>query len=656
MTDEAKLQLLNYVVNNIEPTVPNDDEIFLEQGEIDSNTFLNKIFSLLPENTTAWRYHFEGMIEANELTSNLSILYGGLHYTIDGTTYTDIGLILLLDENFNIVKGITKYSSGTYLRYIQEMRQAEDGTFYLIDDIVGTAFTTGNQSKTSQKRFVMTNNFTFKSQLTDDYEVVLRISYIFGSTYRNFYCKEMIKDGNSSHYIFFGQAYNDNTNTFNDMRIIELKVNVGMPNEWTMLYQAENTAFGGAIALFEDTEEVSNVKFRAICSSLYTDSRSLECVSKTYTGNVVRNSIISFDFRPLIDSYDLEKQCVFLSYDDVYFIQNNQHVGLSGITETKQIGLYKYSFDTNTKTTIYENSLGNYDFCNIENLYITKCNTDIYLTYCNNITNSSYADYYFQRLVNDTFAPIQIAENKLYFYNQISLFVKASFNLLQIFIYGIENRQADFQYYIKEDYNSLNYNGTPYIDYDCLVSKKGQIYSENKIVFARNLYNKYINNATTMSTIQIPNNYLNGINLDLKKLISNTNFDICNESNITNKNIYEMVFVNYINTISVLDEDTGETYNDTANYVNTNINTGTETNCNNTFIGKVRINFSTPQVQLIQWTWNVDHYETSFTIYTSQIPSSIEFISNDETTTYITKILEFEANKFYTISQKLRIE
>ena len=227
-----------------------------------------------------------------------------------------------------------------------------------------------------------------------------------------------------------------------------------------------------------------------------------------------------------------------------------------------------------------------------------------------------------------------------------------------MYIYAANPRSATwYQFLIKEDYNPLNYNGTPYIDYDCLVSRKGQIYSNNRLVFARNLYNKFINNNTTMSTIQIPNNYLNGISLDLKKLISNTNLDICNENNITNKNIYEMVFVNYINQLNVVDEDTGLLYNEAASYINTNINTGTKANCESTFIGKVRINFTSPEVKTIEWTWNVDHYETSFTFYTSEIPSSFEFISEDESTTYLTKTLEgLETNKYYTTSQKLRIE
>jgi hypothetical protein len=645
MTDEAKLEILNYVVNNVETTSPNNEEIFLEQEEINRDDWVNYI----PEHWNNFRY--EGMVAGNELTTNLTILYGGYR----DTSMNSHGIITLVDENFKPVKTIYEYSSGTQLRYIQYMKQADDGTFYFVDDSV---FSYDNTSEVinSQKRFVMTNNFTLPNQ-NGDYTVILRRSYIFGDSYKNFYCKNMYKDPNSAHYVLFGAgADTQAVLSFKRLRIIGLKVEVGTANEWTMYYDdsSNNTMFSSAIAMFEE----ENVKFRCLCCSTYSDSRTIECVSKTYTGTVQRNSIYSFDFHPYIDDINYKKQSVFITYDTVYFVQNNQRWGITGTANTKYIGLYKYDFTNQNIKTIYEKNLGSYDRCNKEAIYIDRCGTDLYIQYVNNIDSTNdLGDYYFQRLVEDKWDPILIGTNKFLYYHR-TIFIKSNFNLLQIYLYATNPRSATwFQYLIKEDYNSLNYNGTSYIDYDSLVSKKGQIYSNDKLVFARNLYNKNIYNNSTISTIQIPNNYLNGIQLDLKKLISNTNFEICNENNITDKNIYEMVFINYINNITVVDEDTNTSYNDTASYVNTNINTGTKTNCEDTCVSKVRINYTTPKIQNIGWVWNTDHYETSFTFYTSEIPTSIEFISDDENTTYITKQLEnMELNKYYTISQKLRIE
>ena len=658
MTDETKLQILNYIVNNINPTAPNDDEIFAEK-QLGNNTMLRYLIAkALPENMSSYSVRFEGMVAGNELTTDLTVVYGGIRYykQNDSTAYF-MGLIVLMDENFNPIKVLTEFTSGTKLRYIQYMKQESDGTFYYIDDTNFPFLYPENYN--SEKRFVMTTNFTIMNQVVGDYTVGLRKTYNLPSDYKNFYCKNMYSDPNTSHYIFFGQA-GDGT-SWRNMKIFSLKIIVGATNEWNMYYNQNGLIFGSAIALFDD----ENVKFRCLCVPNISSSRTIDCVSKTYTGNVGKKEVVRFSYKPYIDTNNMAKQSVFQTYDSVYFVQNNQHWGISGTPNAKYLGLYKYDFNTSVLTTIYENSLGNYDYCNLENMYIDTCNTDLYILFVNNINSHTegsltynVGDYYFQRLVNDTWQPKLVDTQKQFNYFYKSLFVKNNFNLLKAFIYTTGS-PASYMYdsMIKEDYNPLNYNGTPYIDYDCLVSRKGQIYSNNRLVFARNLYNKFINNNTTMSTIQIPNNYLNGISLDLKKLISNTNLDICNENNITNKNIYEMVFVNYINQLNVVDEDTGLLYNEAASYINTNINTGTKANCESTFIGKVRINFTSPEVKTIEWTWNVDHYETSFTFYTSEIPSSFEFISEDESTTYLIKTLEgLETNKYYTTSQKLRIE
>lgn len=645
MTDEYKLEILNYIVNHTEKTSPNDDEIFLEQQEISKEHWIN----YLPNSWNNFRY--EGMVAGNEATTNLTVLYGGYLDDSDNSH----GIITLVDENFMPVKTIYNFNSGTPLRYIQYMKQAEDGTFYYIDDSVFT-HTQRQQSLSSEKRFIMTNNFTLINQLTNNYELILRKSYFLTGDYKNFYCKNMFKNPNSSHYVFFGSAADSSSPNYSYriLKIIELKINVGTANEWTMFYNGASTLFGSAIATFQD----DNVKFRCLCNSTLLSNHDIDCVSKTFTGTVNRNSIASFSYKPYIDDDNFKKQSVFLDYDNVYFVQNNQHWGISGTQMTKYIGLYRYNFIDGVLKTIYEKNLGNYDFSNIEAIYIDRCDTDIYIQYNNNIDSVNLkADYYFERLENDNWNPKLIGENKYFQYNMRTIYIKSNFNLLQIFLYQTNPRYAAwFPYLIKEDYNALNYNGTSYIDYDSLISKKGQVYSDNKLVFARNLYNRNVYVNSTVSTIQIPNNYLNGINLDLKKLISETNFDMCEDNNDISKNIYEMLFLNYINTISVLDEDTNVVYPATAEYINQNINTGTSTNYNNTGIGKVRINFTTPQIQYINWIWNTDHYECEFTIYTSEIPSSIDFISNDESTIYISKEIELEQNKYYTIKQKLRIE
>ena len=650
MTEDYKKGLLEYITNTVNQTSPTAEEIFEEQVNIDRTEWL----SFLPSHWNNFR--FEGMVAPSETTSNLGVLYGGY---IDNDNNV-CGIIILFNNNFIPIKTIYNYSSGTKLRYIQYMKQAEDGTFYFIDD---TAFTysQNQQVLTSQKRFVMVNNFTIPNSITNDYEISLRKSYIFGSTYRNFYCKNMFKNPNSSHYIFFGSGV-DNTSpvyAYRYLKIIGLKINVGSSNEWTLYSNLQNRLFGSAFALFDSND---NVMFRCLNSSVMPSSTTIDCTSKTYTGTVQTNAITTFSFHPYIDDIYYKKQSVFLSMDEVYFVQNNQHWGTAGSPNAKYIGLYKYNFSTSELTTIYEKSLGNYDYSNLEAIYIDKNNLDIYVQYVNNVDNSGtdpVADYYFQRLVNDTWNPILISHSTVFRYDFRTMFVKSNFNLLQVYLYSTNPRLLSwFQYLIKENYNTLNYNGQPYVDYNALVSQQGTIYSNNSLVFARNLYNQTIYDNVTNSTVVVPNSYLNDITLTQNNLLSATNVTMVTQNEPYTKNIYETLYLNFLNTITVIDEDTSTNYPLAASYITTNINTGTQTNCTNTSAGKIRINKSTPVYQNIYWdAIDNTHKQTIITLYIDELIPSIDFISNDESTVYLTiDTSSFEVGNYYTITQYLRVE
>ena len=117
--------------------------------------------------------------------------------------------------------------------------------------------------------------------------------------------------------------------------------------------------------------------------------------------------------------------------------------------------------------------------------------------------------------------------------------------------------------------------------------------------------------------------------------------------------------MNFINTINVIDEDTNKKYPSAASYINTNINTGTENNCSQTSIGKIRINYqNTSRTEVISWEQIDDtHKKTEFVLYLENPIISIDFISNDTTITYLTiDTTSLEVGKSYNITQYLRIE
>ena len=650
MTEENKINILNYLLGGIEPTSSDNSEIFLEQEDISKEIWE----PFLPSTWNGFR--FEGMITPDEKTTSLGVLYGGYLDTDNNAR----GIIILVDQNFTPVQAIYEFDSGTKLRYIQYMKQAEDGTFYFIDDTCYTHYQR-EQTITSQKRFVMVSNFTLSNIGT--YTVHLRTSYILSGNYVNFYCKNMYKDPNSSHYIFFGAAADPTSSiwSFRQLKIWGLKINVGSANEWTMYTNETAKIFGSAIAAFEE----GNVKYRCLTTDNHTSSKDLVLFSKTYTGSPTSSVMLTFqNYKPYIDDIYYKKQSVFLDYDNVYFVLNNQNWGNTGRIEAKYIGLYKYNIANSQLKTIYEKSLGNYDYCNLEAIYIDRCNTDIYVQYNTNIDAGIKADYYFQRLVNDTWNPILIKNQAFFVKDQRSLFVKANYNLLQILLYQVNPQlRPDFWFLhvIKEDYNVLNYNGIPYTNYDSTISHKGEIYSDNKLMFARNLYDKTSYQNTTTSTIQIPSSYLNDIVLTPKNLMSVNNNVINSDTTELTKNVYENVLLNFVNSIHVIDEDTGETYPEASTYINTNLNIGTRLNQEKSMLGKVRLNYEEGSlIQTIVWedisTDNLIAKQTSFSVYVSSPIVSVDFLNYDETFIYLTKNYDFEIGRTYTMSQKIRIE
>lgn len=655
MTEDNKKNILDYVTNTVEKTNPTSREIIKQINESDRT----KWNDYLPSYWENFRY--EGMVAPSEMTSNFIILYGG-YLDQNNNSY---GIITLVNEKFEPIKTFYEYSSGTKLRYIQYMKQEEDGTFYFIDDEV---FSSSQREKviTSQKRFVMVNNFVVMNQTSNDYKINLRKSYVLPNNYTNFYCKNMYKDPNNSHYIFFGAVVDPSSSVYDyrGLKIFDLKVNVGSSNEWNMFTNENDRIFGSAIATFDNE---GNVQYRCLVTNSLNASNDLICYSKTYTGNPTSNVIATFNsYKPYIDDINYKKQSVFLDYDNVYFVQNNQRWGNPGVVRPKYIGLYKYNFVNSTLTTIYEEYLGDYDYCNLAAIYIDKCNTDIYCNYINNVNtvdNKILADYYYQRLKQDIWNPIKIAEQKIFQYGSRSFFVKNNFNLLMAYIWQINPRNYDgsnwYVSQIKENYNILNYNGDPYIDYNSVLPQQAEVYSNNSLVFARNLYNKTINENQTNSTVVMPNTYLNNIDLVPQILLSQTNSQMVINNNPITKNIYETLYMNFINTINVINEDTGAIYPRTASYINQNINVGTQDNCESSSVGKVRINTNNSST-LETITWNdIDdtHKQTEFALQVNDTINSIELISNDELTTYVTiDTSELETGKTYNISQKLRID
>lgn len=645
MTEDYKENLLDYVTGNLEEGTPTSDEIFKEQIELNRNKWKNYI-------PNGWNnFRIEGLLKSK--TNDMIVLYGG-YLDPDNNAY---GLIYIVDNNFNPIKAFYEFSSGTKLRYIQCMNQDADGTFYFIDD---TIYSNNNPTEvlTSQKRFVMVNNFT--SDISGTYLINLRTSYILGDSYKNIYCKQIEKDINSAHYVMIGTKTVERTNRFAGVIAVELIINVGTANEWSKVETGEENEnlihYGGSIIQFNN----ENKSYYRVLGDKFADAGTY-CLTKGYNNNSFTQTAIynSPGYNDdIIETEYYSNQCVFLNQNEVYFVLTNQHQTWNGQSENKHIALIYYNFSTSQARQIYDESLGQAVYNNIAYIGLSANQGSLYLTYTR-ITNSNYANYYVQRFTGE-WNPQLIGSNKLCSINQRSFYVDNDYNIVKIFMYPNNFRNATWYFaFIKEIYNPTQYNGEPYEGVDALVPKYGNLYSNGSLVFSRNLYNISKQNNTTMSSVEIPNTYLNNSTITQNDLISKTNLQMNSDNTEWTKNIYEVVDLSYINTISVIDEDTGIQYRDSAIKVNNSTTDGGSTNYTNTKCTKYRINYSDNTTSIKPIYWNVidtTHKETMITFYVDKAISSIDFISNDETVKYLNIPLEVEIGKYYSISQKIRID
>ena len=651
MTQDFNYKLMKYLTGKLAKENGSNDEIIKKINEIEHSDFE----PYLPEH---WNnFNFENAIR-DKTTSNI-ILYGG--YEDNDNVF---GVIMILNQEFKPLNAFYKYENGTNLRYIMALNQSDDDTFYILD-CVGYPTKENKSFETSEKRFIMINNFVQNNK------VIMRASYLFPDDYKNFYAYKIFKDVNSSNYCFIGRKLvNDGVNyDFDEIRIITLKVQVGQTNEWVK-YDSNGSGWVLGDCYVEYNEE-NNLFAEIIISSTNSDLNKLYIWTKDFNSDIfVLKEIATFDFHPYIDSTNYKNQAVFINKNEIYFVQNNQRWGIAGVNKKKYIGLYHYNIMTSKLNTIYEKYLGEYDYCNLEAIYINNNQNKLYIQYNTNINSTAHkADYYFQRY-NGEWNPIKIGLQQNFFYYHMALYVTNVFNMVQTYMYPANPRSSTWKLYdILEIYNPTNYNGIPYENINSLVPNSGILYNENNnIIFARNLYNKTINNRITQSTIEVPNTYLNNTIINSQELDSKTNNVMINNINIITKNIYETLFINFINTLQITNE------NDENNIV---LNPIGATRLNRSISDlidydkakatKIKINYDDGSTLIRDVSNNIEDVKQvnlltftnyNFVVYNPATKNikTIDIISDDEATIYQTiSNLNFESNKYYKIIQPVQI-
>lgn len=593
MTNDTKADILNYLAGNVNPETPTDEIIFESQ-----QTIATDYFTKLNEFIAQEGYDYVG-IQGNAVYKKdmpgAIIYYWGLKIADDVTS----GFMVLLNDNYEIINIINKYDSGTQFREFMDLHFDENDNLYGID----------NDAANGSRVILLNNPLTSPNNA-----VKLRNSYHFQNGYSpqlNIQGIKLIdKIENEGTYVINAI---ESTNSY--VGLLIFKIVVGGTNEWNFY-------------------------------SLGTDYAKIYDYLPSLSNDNVIVYLVALSVVPSTDILYFDGSNYSMTYRDSEFsIHNNNNVLMMNSTT------YYRSWNDGT------------------NVSIVKVNGNTKTTITNSLKTGIIYELYKNNGYIMTFRKDNSQQNCYggVIYNDI--LYEDSYPSTEVFSFAIlKNSYLLYQNAMLADDGSIhvisyllnnNYNGIPYEDYNSTVSKYGKLYNSNsEIIFARNLYNKTIYNNQNISTLQVPASDLNNTIIGNEQLISETNKIMVNNNENLEKNQYESLFLNFINTINVIDEDTEISYQNTANYVNNNINIGTSTNYNNTKLAKVRINTSTPTIQNISWTRVDDlHYYTSFGINVEEAIPSIDFISNDEATIYMTiDTSTMVVGNTYNITQYLRIE
>lgn len=620
MTNDFKEQLLNYLTGTIQTETPPLEPTHY----IEKETLLNDLYTNITNQLNSNNFEIVNVIQSK---TNSNIVINGKN------TNNNNSFLIVTDKDFNILSYFDEFSSGVSFRMFTGFNVDENGYFYTIESDHGTNL--------NNKRFLMLNNIAV-ANANGEYQVKIRKSYAVPNTtvlYNNS-IQGLYKAVGQSIYVIL------NADSSANRYLTKLTINVGASNDW------EDNAINGVVGddqiLSVDSE--GNILFKTITAgvpistytygiSIYTYNNGVETTisitDTTITGMERRRSIAKFkNINEVYIGYKLfDTANTYSQYIINYF----------DLTTNIITKVYDYS-------DIYVLTLADINFLTfyrIDNEMMFKFNI---------ITNSSTNEFNIivGRLIGlDTQSTLVASAITPLTTNVDFFIVLKTFNLYQYIA-----QYNDNAYSTKEIYQINGYNGDSYIDTNCLIPNISYLYSNNSLIYARTLYNKQVNSNTTTSTVEVPYNYLNEISIQPKQLLGQTNLILNNDTNPITKNIYETLDINFINTITMQDNDNSINLNGASRL---NASATSTNDYFNTQIGYYRLNYNDGttedfKINPSEYTPTDEYSGTyNFAVYVAKPITNINILSNDKMTVYATLNLVLEVGKYYRINQNVEV-
>lgn len=644
MTDQFKQRIIEYLTGNYTIEQRSEMPIFkdFKYREVTESIY-NEFNEIL------------GYIQGKDKNNNelpIGIVYGNDYY--------NKGIIIIVDNQFNILKIIKNFNTGAEFQNFISLNIDEKGQIYGID------------YDGSRYRFILLNNLFIKLDI-QEYVIKLRNSYfidipVITGTYTSVDFIE--KNPNSSTYFIIGGCFK----TYESYRkpyVLKYTINVGSENELiqydyndtssnsyivctnNIIYTGENyqvklgayynrTIDGETRCYYNEFElDQNDTSLRKTLDSLLLpESLSSEKAYDNPNKMIITNTNTYYSYVENIDSsfyqkYNIAKLNYLTKTFEILFSNENDifltSAFMLGLIIKKNNKIAFYSIKNNNSPAILEatNYTVTFGIIDGDNIYYKE----------------SDEVYYLYNFILDG----------LVLFN-----INITYNLVEYILYGTENTIIS----AKQVYNQFNYNYEDFQTLNSMIPKSGLLYDENnEIIFARNLYNRTSFGDTTLSVMELPNTLLNNINISKQELLSETNSALIENLQNIITNIYETLNINFYNKLSIQNRNIQEDIkNNVDGATRLNLSISQELDYEDNMIKKYKVIFDDETFKIynlsIPEQVNEKKYRYRFGVYvpTNKNITNIQLLSNDENTIYqdITNI-ELENNKFYTLTQDVEI-
>ena len=636
MTNDYKDKLLKYLTGNITSGSKSSTPYYVESTKHENNEITGLGFNKYQVIDTLYCKNAKGEYNGNV------IVYG--NGTTNNSTWN--GFIVLLDNKMNLLKIFKNYDTGTSFDIFEKLNIDEQGQVFGID------------YSNNQHRLILLNNLSEKGNLPD-YKCILRQSYFLQGNITNtyfdtdntgVYSNLLSVDKSKQSALYFITGMDGGRDLLYGT---SFRINVGSTNEWTEY--TDGVLYGGMfLASFVSFDINDNVNANLFFEE-DTNNGQITRVSNSGTSLSQYTQLVQNLSQYVTNVVSVT--AIILNKDKFYF-------GLGGYTSSKtKVSVYLYQ-NTNVipvyeieENGVYQNGYVRANFIHQNNL------TFVVASIGNGIDDDEiYGDVYVN-LLNDENINYEVKlEDSIYLNNQIIISLSNAFNIYSVLVGGYPLNSSDYYTYVTTYIHRNGYNGEEYEGNSSLLPQQGILKdSQDNLVFARDLYNYKVYNNYAISTLNVPNTYLNGIEIGNELLLSDTNTTLIDKSLPIEKNIYEDLNINFNNQIKMQNRNQTNYVDNYSGASRLNQSASKILDYNNAKATKIKVNLSDDTSYITSASTLINNGKCTYTIGV-KVPSSvnvdtIEIISEDETTTYQTiSNLNLENNKYYVISQDVYVE